>query len=365
MKPKDLSQSIDVALSHVHTAWTAERHAAAVATVKRRKRMRRRVWQASVPALAALCVLGAWLNKSSVAPPDQVRSSSLAMPAESFKTLPDGTVLTYLDKAADVALAELTTRARHVTLKGGRVRFAVAADPARPFVVHVRGLLVEVMGTTFVLRDLGDEVEVSVEEGVVRAIWPEGERQLRANERARFATRANAPQAVPPPPPVSDPRQQNKPRALKWRSLAQAGRYDEAYVALRTVGVRSVPDEAAALLEAGDVARLSRHPHEAVAPISRMLVRFPKDPRAPLAAFTLGLVYMQELGRAADAARSFAQARALDPAGLMAEDALARQVEAWFRAGDSAQAHSMAKEYLRLYPQGRRLQAVRHHGGLD
>ena len=126
-----------------------------------------------------------------------------------------------------------------------------------------------------------------------------------------------------------------------------------------------MPDEVAALLEAGDVARLSHHPQEAIAPISRMLSRFPKDPRAPLAAFTLGLVYMQELGRAGDAARAFAQARQLEPEGLMAEDALARQVEAWFRAGESARARATAEEYVRLYPRGRRLQAVRHHGSLD
>ena len=365
MKANDVSQSIDQALSRVHTAWTAERHAVVVATVKRRRRVRRRALQVGVPALATLCVLGAWLGRDPVVPPAPHESASLATSADNVTTLPDGTILTYLDAAADVALTELTTNARHMTLKGGAVRFAVAADPVRPFVVHVRGLIVEVMGATFVLRDLGDEVDVSVEQGVVRAIWPEGERQLRANERARFSTRARAPQAPPAPSPASAPSRQSRPSAPKWRSLAQAGRYDEAYVALRTAGVRAVPDEVAVLLEAGDVARLSRHPQEAVAPISRMLARFPKDPRAPLAAFTLGLVYMQELGRAADAARSFAHARELDPAGLMAEDALARQVEAWFRAGDTARSQAMAKEYVRLYPHGRRLQAIRHHGGLD
>ena len=365
MKATDVSQSIDQALSHVHTAWTLERHTVVVATVRRRRRARRRAWQVSAPALATLCVLGAWLSWGSVTPPTPHESASLATSADNVTTLPDGTVLTYLDEAADVTLAELTTNARHVTMKGGDVRFAVAADPVRPFVVHVRGLIVEVMGTTFVLRDLGDEVEVSVEEGLLRAIWPEGERQLRANERARFSTRASAPQTQPILRPVSEPPRHSRPSAPKWRSLAQAGRYDEAYVALRTIGVRSVPDEAAALLEAGDVARLSLHPQKAVAPISRMVAQFPKDPRAPLAAFTLGLVYMQELGRAADAARAFAHAQELEPAGLMAEDALARQVEAWFRAGDTARAHSTAEEYVRLHPQGRRLQAVRHHGGLD
>jgi hypothetical protein len=59
---------------------------------------------------------------------------------------------------------------------------------------------------------------------------------------------------------------------------------------------------------------------------------FRSDPRAPLAAFTLGRVLLRELARPREAAAAFAQARALAPRGPFVEDALAREVEAWLQA---------------------------------
>jgi outer membrane protein assembly factor BamD (BamD/ComL family) len=48
----------------------------------------------------------------------------------------------------------------------------------------------------------------------------------------------------------------------------------------------------------------------------------------------------------------------------LAEDALARQVEATYRAGDTARARTLATEYLARYPKGRRVHAVQRFGGL-
>jgi hypothetical protein len=45
------------------------------------------------------------------------------------------------------------------------------------------------------------------------------------------------------------------------------------------------------------------------------------------------------------------------PAGL-AEDALARRVEAEGRAGNGARAAELAREYLRRFPNGRRVEDV-------
>ena len=87
------------------------------------------------------------------------------------------------------------------------------------------------------------------------------------------------------------------------------------------------------------------------------------DPRAPLAAFTLGRVLLMELGQPRQAAAAFAEARALAPDGPFAEDALAREVEAWAKAGDGAKARARAQDYLRAYPSGRRVPAVRALGG--
>jgi transmembrane sensor len=97
----------------------------------------------------------------------------------------------------------------------------------------------------------------------------------------------------------------------------------------------------------------------------RAMTLHPDDPRAPLAAFTLARVHLEELGAPREAARAFARARELAPNGPLAEDALAREVEAWSRAGETETAHARAVEYTQRYPAGRRLRAVRKFGGLD
>ena len=70
-----------------------------------------------------------------------------------------------------------------------------------------------------------------------------------------------------------------------------------------------------------------------------------------------------ELGRPREAAAAFAEARSLAPQGPFAEDALAREVEALQKAGASGEARERARDYLRLYPGGRRASAIKAFGG--
>lgn len=116
---------------------------------------------------------------------------------------------------------------------------------------------------------------------------------------------------------------------------------------------------------ASDVARLSGHASDAVDPLRRVMRDHASDPRAPLGAFTLGRVLLDELGRPAEAATAFARARSLAPGGPLEEDALAREVEAWSRAGDTNKAREAADLYLATFPSGRRLHSVRRFGGLE
>ena len=124
-------------------------------------------------------------------------------------------------------------------------------------------------------------------------------------------------------------------------------------------------DDAQELLLQADVARLSGHPDQAFAPLRRLLARHATDAQAPLAAFTLGRVLLDELKRPRDAAQAFAQVYRLAPNGALSQDALAREVEAWSRAGESALAHERALRYVQSYPQGRKVNAVRHYGGIE
>jgi TolA-binding protein len=120
-----------------------------------------------------------------------------------------------------------------------------------------------------------------------------------------------------------------------------------------------VADDPAGLLLAADAARRSRHPQAAVAPLRHLVERFPKDPRAPSAAFTLGWVLLTDLGRPREAAAAFAQAEGIAPRGPLAEDAAARVAEAWQKAGEPRRAAQAARHYEQMYPSGRYLALMR------
>mgnify|MGYP003374557080 CR=1 FL=1 len=55
----------------------------------------------------------------------------------------------------------------------------------------------------------------------------------------------------------------------------------------------------------------------------------------------------------------------LCPAYLMAAVAMAREVEAWSRAGEGERARSLAATYLVRHPDGRRARSVRRFGGVE
>ena len=62
------------------------------------------------------------------------------------------------------------------------------------------------------------------------------------------------------------------------------------------------------LFALADVARLSGHPAEAVAPLQRIVDGFAADRQAPLAAFALGRLQLDDLDQPRAAAASFSRA---------------------------------------------------------
>jgi transmembrane sensor len=151
--------------------------------------------------------------------------------------------------------------------------------------------------------------------------------------------------------------------AARWVTLAGEKRFGEAYGLLRQVPLRELsdPDD---LMLAADVARQAGRPERAVPFLERVVNEHPKEVAAQLAGFSLGKIYLDNLDQPGLAAHSFAAVRAAAPAGGLAQDALAREVEAWARAGETSRARDGALEYQRLYPHGRRLAAVRDLGGI-
>ena len=84
-------------------------------------------------------------------------------------TLPDGSEV-WLRNGARVNYGnDFGRKTRSVSLSG-EAFFDVAKDPSRPFRVSVSGLGVEVLGTSFDIRDCPDRVEVSLVEGTVRLV---------------------------------------------------------------------------------------------------------------------------------------------------------------------------------------------------
>ena len=334
--------------------WSPERETVVAQrlseTLLRRRRLRQLAGGSA--ALAVLIILGV-VGVRAVGLSARTEASA---PALRFS---DGSTATALDaRTRLITLIDATSEVT-VSLERGGARFDVKRDPKRPFRVEIGAVAVEVVGTRFLVERLEDHARVAVDEGLVRV----GERSLGAGQSGLFPLaapvvpdRAVAQAPLAQPEPVA-------PAPLDWRELARRGEFDKAWQ--RLDGGAQVRDEPNELLLATDSARLSGHPADAARYLRRLLSAHPGDPRAPLAAFTLGRVLLDELGWPRDAAEAFARAQELDPRGPLAEDALGREVEAWYRAGEGARAKAAAERYLVLYPRGPRAMAVRKHGGLE
>ena len=217
------------------------------------------------------------------------------------------------------------------------------------FEVESGDVRVRVLGTAFSMVRNGASTRVAVERGAVRVQWTGGEAFLSAGQSGLYPPPVGA--AVKPAAPLADLAANVAEEASSWRKLAKSGAYVDAYKAIGAAS-KSVHDDPSNLMLAADVARLSRHPAEATRFLSRVTDGFPRDKRAPLAAFTLGRVLLEDLGQPGRAADAFKRAQQLAPKGSLASDALAREVDAAQRAGQAERARQAAARYVQLYPNG-------------
>ncbi|HEX9295030.1 MAG TPA: FecR domain-containing protein [Polyangiaceae bacterium] len=340
----------------IEPPWGPERERSAVDAIEHRAARRRTVTRvgASAAALALVAVaFGAFMGRRAQPSHESASVASTAFP------LPAVTTLTITHLSPETVLDALPDRGgRAFALRSGGARFAVPHDIDHPFVVVVGDVIIEDLGTTFTVEFLAAEMlAVAVEEGHVWVRTRGESTELTAGERRHFSL-------GPSTPPLGKSRRTTAESAPSaWRPLAESGRYEEAHSALRKAGPNAVRDDTGDLLLAADAARLSGFPAEAVPYLERVVRAHATDPRSNLASFTLGRVLLDELGRPREAADAFARARAAG--GPLAEDALARQVEATSRAGDPTKSRELAREYQKLYPNGRRAKAVSRFGGLD
>jgi transmembrane sensor len=386
------------ALGHVGEDWSVARVAHGRLTLHRKRRRRRAVQTVGgVTATAAVAAL-AWLAVPSGAPAPGMDTPGLTAGST---LLGDGSKFEILDARTAMTVDRDDEEQVRIALLDGGARFDVAPREDRQFVVDAHGVRVEVLGTHFETEVDGSRVYVRVLRGRVLVTWSGGRRTLTQGQSGLFpidgqvltprsdgrhdddvgdddgdgdtdhAREASLESAdmifdeddiafdTPRPRPsrASDGRRTGPKasgtgrgsRTEDWRRMARRGDYASAYHASQhqTVGTH-IED----LLLAADAARLSGHPHDAVPFLQRAVRTYPKEPRAHLAAFTLGRVLLQ-IGRQADAAQAFAQARRLDSKGPLGEQALAREVEAWGAAGHAARARARARQYEKEFPKGR------------
>ncbi|MBN2528543.1 MAG: FecR domain-containing protein [Deltaproteobacteria bacterium] len=249
---------------------------------------------------------------------------------------------------------EEETSASTYRISSGSVRFETEPTVNRKLVVRVGSLMIEDIGTVFTVETLSeDHVRVSVSEGRVKVSWPSGRAELKAGSDGTFPSGAVEENRVISG--KSDTREPSQP-IEDWRTAARDGR-NQLALQLIDAQPKVVQNRVDDLLLAADVMRLTRNPERAASYLSRVVRQFPQSTRRTAAAFTLGKVYLNELGNAGAAASMFAIAA--QNSSPLAEEAMAREAEAWYRAGNSKRANRAVQRYLNQFPNGARADSVR------
>ena len=165
------------------------------AATRRRSFWRRTVTFGSLAAAAALAVgLFVW-SRPLPADPTLSAPALSATTTPRLLTLSDGTVV-QLNTGGEVS-ERFTAATRHVTLTRGEAHFAVAKNPARPFVVQAGSLQVRAVGTAFNINLQSAAVDVIVTEGRVQLTTGTPDAPaLNAGERATLRRAADGPTLV-------------------------------------------------------------------------------------------------------------------------------------------------------------------------
>lgn len=264
-------------------------------------------------------------------------------------------------------LEALASSAREfiVRLSTGTAVFDVEPFGPRRWVVEAGLASVEVVGTRFTVSRRATSVRVEVERGsvLVRGVSvPDGIVRLDAGGAIEVGAQPPAPAPSAPTTPSGVPSSTGTRAAQRdvggdaWRHAAATGDYAHAYGNLGADGLQretALADSGEDLFALADIARLSGHPAEAIAPLERLEREFASSPRAPLAAVTLGRILL-DLGNAVRASKAFERALALRVPAALEEDVYARLVEAYVKAGNMTAARNAREVYGRKFPSGRR-----------
>ena len=377
----------------VRVDWNPERaRRTEQGLVARRRRRTARTWLVATAAIGVLAIT-TWRFRDPVAKPDATAPIAEVSNRPSVVTPPDATTpandpvavrpaLQFSDGStavplvdeADLQVVREDAEQIVVALGTGAARFDVAEAPARTFrltacrdvATRCEDISIDVahVAAKFAVAREAHRVRIEVYEGLLHVTSPDGVRELATGttydipsnvERTAAKRDVDEPRSTP-----ADANEEPLPTVAPDAAPADANTEPLPTVTPDAAPARDVLDE---LLLAADHKRREGNFGDAVALLRQILRDHAGDARAPLVAFTLGRVLLQ-LKRPAEAAEAFATADRLAPHGPMAQDAVARQVEAMALAGNTAGARSVAQAYVARFPAGRRLADVRVWGGL-
>lgn len=152
-------------LEQTRTDGTADLLVSELAARQRRRRWRVLAGAAGFVTTAAAAAFFLFARPSVPALPAEAPPAPAVLHRPDQQTLADGTVVE-LNAGAEIA-AEFTPAERRVRLVRGEAHFAVAKNPARPFVVVAGGVAVRAVGTAFAVKLGSESVDVLVTEGRV------------------------------------------------------------------------------------------------------------------------------------------------------------------------------------------------------
>jgi len=352
-------------------AWNAERSRLALghvrAEVATRARLERRAIATLAAAACALAIFAVWPTQSGVTPQPVAshrEGRSKAPEAGRHLRFADGSSVELMDARAKVEVEHVEPGRVEVALLDGKTHFTVASQAGRRFVVRVAQTSIQVLGATFTVTREAERVHVRVVGGSVEVHSGVDHRRLAADEASWFSllTAAAPAQGLPDASVPSASESRTETAHARFLEHARKRQYARAMEVIRAKP-SVVRDNGEELMLAADAARLSGDVGAALPYLKRVTEQHATDSRAPLAAFTLGRILLFELGRPAEARKAFALTRRLSSQGALAEDALAREVEAAARAGEHDATRALGEEYFRRYPQGLRRSEVQRFAG--
>lgn len=280
-------------------------------------------------------------------------------------------------------LAALPSDRGHVRLRldRGTATFDVKPGGPRAWLIDAGVLRVRVLGTRFSVTRDGGRGAVAVERGKV-AVESDAPgfatRTLEAGESAELggALAGDAPTGLVTPRAVeaaseassspapairadATPRLPTPSAALPPQVRAPIGGSSSGVAALPpSAGVDATRARAAVsepsaegLMREADEARARGEVSRAIAILERVASRAPAR-RSALAAFTLGKVHADDRKDPAEGARWFERAASAGLPAALAEQAAARAVEGYARAGRRSEAQRAGRRYVERFPDG-------------